>query len=121
MNRMRKFEKKVADDYNFRFHKYGAQPKASLWFSEQRQLLRFELIIKCIKNSSAPSFFDLNDIGCGYGGFLKRLQANFDKSQFCYRGFDLASEPIDYCKRHFGQKGMSFFVVVSLQFTLTLI
>ncbi len=109
MNRMRKFEKKVADDYNFRFDKYGAQPKASLWFSEQRQLLRFELIIKCIKNSPAPSFFDLNDIGCGYGGFLKQLQGNFDKNQFCYRGFDLASEPVEYCKRHFAQKGMSFF------------
>ena len=61
------FEKKVADDYNLRFHKYGAHPKSSLWFSEQRQLLRFDLIIQCIKNSPAPSYFNLNDIGCGYG------------------------------------------------------
>ncbi len=108
VNRMRKFEKKVADDYNFRFHKYGAHPKSSLWFSEQRQLLRFELIIKCMKNNSVPDFFSLNDIGCGYGSFLKQLKENFDANQFCYHGFDLASRPIEYCQRHFSQKDASF-------------
>ena len=41
------FEKKVADEYNSRFIRYGAQPKSSLWFSEQRQILRFDLIIDC--------------------------------------------------------------------------
>lgn len=107
--RMRKFEKKVADNYNFRFRKYGAHPKSSLWFSEQRQLLRFDLIIQCIQNSPAPSYFNLNDIGCGYGGFLKRLQANFEENQFRYRGFDLASGPIEYCQHHLAQKEVSFF------------
>ena len=45
------FEKKVAVEYNSRFIKYGAHPKSSLWFSEQRQILRFDLMIKCIKKN----------------------------------------------------------------------
>ena len=53
------FEKKVADEYNSRFIKYGAQPKSSLWFSEQRQILRFDLIIDCIKKNNKFNKEDL--------------------------------------------------------------
>ena len=104
-----KFEKKVADDYNSRFIKYGAQPKSSLWFSEQRQILRFDIIIECIKRNSPPSQFLINDIGCGYGGFLKRLEDNFNTDRFSYAGFDLAKSPIVYCERRFSRNGAQFY------------
>ena len=45
------FEKKVAEEYNLRFLKYGAQPKSSLWVSEQRQTLRFDSIITAMKRN----------------------------------------------------------------------
>ena len=61
------FEKKVAEEYNLRFLKYGAQPKSSLWFSEQRQTLRFDSIITIMRRNQAPRHFSINDIGCGYG------------------------------------------------------
>ena len=103
------FEKKVADEYNSRFIRYGAQPKSSLWFSEQRQILRFDLIINCIKRNSVPHYFSVNDIGCGYGGFLKRLQDNFSNDRFSYVGFDLAKSPIAYCERKYAKKGAQFY------------
>ena len=102
------FEKKVASEYDSRFIMYGAQPKSSLWFSEQRQILRFDLIIDCIKKNSVPRHFSVNDIGCGYGGFLLRLQDNFDNERFSYAGFDLAKSPIAYCERNFSKKGAQF-------------
>tara|TARA_Y100000768_G_scaffold196095_1_gene147358 strand:- start:301 stop:933 length:633 start_codon:yes stop_codon:yes gene_type:complete len=103
------FEKKVADEYNSRFIRYGAQPKSSLWFSEQRQILRFDLIINCIKRNSVPRHFSVNDIGCGYGGFLKRLKSNFSSDRFSYAGFDLAKSPIAYCERKYAKKGAFFY------------
>ena len=106
---MSAFEKKVADEYNSRFVRYGAQPKSSLWFSEQRQILRFDLIIDCIKKNSVSRYFSVNDIGCGYGGFLKRLQINFNSDRFSYEGFDLAKTPIEYCERNYVEKGVQFY------------
>ena len=103
------FEKKVADEYNSRFIKYGAQPKSSLWFSEQRQILRFDLIIRCIRKNSPQGQFLINDIGCGYGGFLKRLEENFSIDSFSYAGFDLAKSPIAYCERKYARNGAQFF------------
>ena len=103
------FEKKVADEYNSRFIKYGAQPKSSLWFSEQRQILRFDLIIKSIKRNLPPGKFLINDIGCGYGGLLKRLEDNFNIDSFSYAGFDLAKSPIAYCNRRYARNGVQFY------------
>lgn len=103
------FEKKVAEEYNLRFLKYGAQPKSSLWFSEQRQMLRFDSIITTMKRNQAPRHFSINDIGCGYGGFLKRLQDNFSNDRFSYVGFDLAKSPVEYCDLHYAKKGVKFY------------
>ena len=103
------FEKKVAEEYNLRFLKYGAQPKSSLWFSEQRQTLRFDSIITAMKRNEALRHFSINDIGCGYGGFLKRLQDNFSNDRFSYVGFDLAKSPVEFCDRHYSEKGVKFY------------
>ena len=105
------FEKKVADEYNSRFIRYGPQPKSSLWFSEQRQILRFDLIIDCIKRNPLPRYFSVNDIGCGYGGFLQRLQDNFSNDRFSYAGFDLAKSPIAYCERKYAKKDARFYFI----------
>ena len=103
------FEKKVASEYDSRFIMYGAQPKSSLWFSEQRQILRFDLIIKSIKRNLPPGKFLINDIGCGYGGLLKRLEDNFNIDSFSYAGFDLAKSPIAYCNRRYARNGVQFY------------
>ena len=102
------FEQKVANEYDLRFIKYGAQPKSSLWFSDQRQTSRFDLIIECIKRNQSSRYFSINDIGCGYGGLLKGLQNNFSDNMFSYSGYDLAKSPIVYCKSRYSKKGVQF-------------
>ena len=106
---MRNFEKKVSREFNSRFLRYGAQPKSSLWYSKERQILRFDLMIKLMKNYGANRRFTVNDIGCGYGGFLERLTVSFRHREFSYLGFDIAKNPIEYCKRNFVQKGVQFY------------
>ena len=51
----------------------------------------------------------INDIGCGYGGFLKRLEDNFSIDSFSYAGFDLAKSPIAYCERRYARNGANFY------------
>ena len=72
-------------------------------------MLRFDSIITTLKRNQAPRHFSINDIGCGYGGFLKRLQDNFRNDRFSYVGFDLAKSPVEYCDRHYAQKGVKFY------------
>ena len=57
------------------------------------------------KRNSPPGQFLINDIGCGYGGFLKRLEDNFSIDSFSYAGFDLAKSPIAYCERRYARSG----------------
>ena len=106
---MRSFEKKIASEFNSRFLKYGAQPKSSLWFSKERQILRFDLIISFMKKDGAKKHFSVNDIGCGYGGFLERLMTKFGKKEFSYFGFDIAGSPIEFCKHNFDQHRVKFY------------
>ena len=106
---MRIFEKKIASEYNSRFLKYGAQPKSSLWFSKERQILRFDLIISLMKDDGANQYFSVNDIGCGYGGFLERLMIKFRNKEFSYFGFDVAENPIEFCKHNFDQQNVRFY------------
>ena len=62
-----------------------------------------------MKRNQAPRHFSINDIGCGYGGFLKRLQNSFSNDRFSYVGFDLAKSPVEYCDRHYAKKGVKFY------------
>ena len=58
-----------------------------------------------------PRYFTVNDIGCGYGGFLQRLQDNFSNDRFSYAGFDLAKSPIAYCERKYAKKDARFYFI----------
>lgn len=106
---MRDFEERVSREFNSRFLKYGAQPKSSLWFSKERQILRFDLIISFMKKNGADKHFTVSDIGCGYGGFLERLMVNLKHQEFSYCGFDIAKNPIEYCNKNFVQKDAKFY------------
>ena len=56
---MKNVEAVIAQKYNFRFAKYGAVPEASLWFSEDRQFMRFKLIADVLDQKlKRKRFFD---------------------------------------------------------------
>ena len=106
---MRDFEKRVSREFNSRFLKYGAQPKSSLWFSKERQILRFDLIISFMKKNGADKHFSVNDVGCGYGGFLERLTDKFRHKEFSYFGYDIAKNPIGYCNQNLVAQNVKFY------------
>ena len=86
---MKNVEAVIAQKYNFRFSKYGAVPEASLWFSQDRQFMRFKLIADVLDQAIKGSSFSISDIGCGYGALLPYLKKRFPNSEFTYNGFSL--------------------------------
>ena len=79
---MRAVEDVIAKKYNIRFAKLGATPEASLWFSEERQLLRFKIISDLLDQTHLGPKFSINDIGCGYGAFFPYLVNRFPNKKF---------------------------------------
>ena len=83
-------------------------PEASLWFSEDRQIMRFKLIADILDKKRNKKGFSINDIGCGYGALLPYLFKRFPNVDFVYRGFDIAEKPISFCKKTYGWKNVTF-------------
>tara|TARA_B100000925_G_scaffold154529_2_gene115910 strand:- start:789 stop:1418 length:630 start_codon:yes stop_codon:yes gene_type:complete len=98
---MKNVEAVIAQKYNFRFSKYGAVPEASLWFSQDRQFMRFKLIADVLDQAIKGSSFSISDIGCGYGALLPYLKKRFPNSEFTYNGFDIAEKPLNFCKKNY--------------------
>ena len=105
---MRAVEAAIAKKYNIRFAKLGATPEASLWFSEERQLLRFKIISDLLDQTLLEPKFSINDIGCGYGAFFPYLVNRFPNKKFIYTGFDIAEKPINFCKKSYPQTNVTF-------------
>ena len=105
---MKSVEAVVAQKYNLRFSRFGAVPEASLWFSEDRQIMRFKLIADVLDKKLNKKGFSISDIGCGYGALLPYLFKRFPNVDFVYRGFDIAEKPISFCNKTYGWKNVTF-------------
>ena len=93
---MRNVEATIAQKYNKRFSKLGAVPEASLWFSKERQLVRFKLIADLVAQKRPKANFSISDIGCGYGGLLVQLSPMFpDKNML---GMEIRVKVSDYVR-----------------------
>lgn len=105
---MRAVEAVIAKKYNIRFAKLGATPEASLWFSEERQFLRFKIISDVLDQALLGSKFSINDIGCGYGALFPYLIKRFPNKKFTYTGIDIAEKPIKFCKDIYSETNSIF-------------
>ena len=105
---MKSVEAVIAQKYDLRFSRFGAVPEASLWFSEDRQIMRFKLIADVLDKKRNKKGFSINDIGCGYGALLPYLFKRFPNVDFVYRGFDIAEKPINFCNKTYGWKNVTF-------------
>ena len=101
-------EREIASTFSRRFTKFGPQPEASLWFSEERQRARFSIIADIIRERIQNRKVSICDIGCGYGGFLKFLQNEHNNIDFEYTGYDLADNLIEFCDRKMSSKNARF-------------
>ena len=105
---MRNVEATIARTYNKRFTKLGAVPEASLWFSKERQLVRFKLIADVVAQKRPKENFSITDIGCGYGAFVPYLFQRFPNEDFTYTGFEIAEKPLNYCIKTYKRSNVVF-------------
>ena len=95
---MHKFEKKIAQIFGNRFLQHGPVPEASMWYSEKRQFIRFEIMFEQIKLLTQKKTISISDIGCGYGAFLNFLSEKNLNEEWFYNGYDVSDEVIKFSK-----------------------
>ena len=86
--------------YRKNVKKYGFTPRGLFWNSKESQENRFAILLKLLIKYSKnidKNEIRIADIGCGYGDFNSFLSENFHK-EFSYKGYDINSDFINYCK-----------------------
>ena len=79
----------VADYYSGKLAEHGDTPRGVDWNGAESQALRFEQLIRIIRQEQN---FSLNDLGCGYGALLDFLGARYQ--DFSYHGCDVSAPMI---------------------------
>ena len=85
-----KVENDIIEYYENKLRLFGNNFKGVDWNSKKSQYLRFDQLIKVIKEKRN---FSILDYGCGYGAFLNFLYKKF--KQFNFYGYDISSAMID--------------------------
>jgi SAM-dependent methyltransferase len=81
---------KVSNYYTKKVLQFGTTPAGVDWNSYESQELRFEKLLKIIKNPA--THFSFLDYGCGYGSLYKYMQQRF--KDFDYTGYDISEEMV---------------------------
>lgn len=89
-----KILEKIRSYYGAKISSYGPCPEGVDWNGRESQILRFQQLIKVLRNTD--HFFSINDLGCGYGALLEYLLHN--NFECDYRGFDISGEMIACAK-----------------------
>jgi SAM-dependent methyltransferase len=82
--------KNVNDYYTQKVITHGISPAGVDWNSKESQELRFDQLLKVIKNPEIP--FDILDYGCGFGSMYEYTKNLFP--QMTFLGFDISEEMI---------------------------
>lgn len=77
---------------------HGTTPGGVAWNSDRAQRVRFEQLVKVVRDQGA---FSVNDFGCGYGALYPFLQSRFPVVD--YRGFDVSEEMVRAAQQCFPQ------------------
>ena len=86
----RELLEEVSTYYTKKVLQFGTTPAGVDWNSYESQELRFQQLLKIIKNPS--EHFNFLDYGCGYGSLFKYMQPRF--KDFDYLGYDISEEMI---------------------------
>tara|TARA_B100000214_G_scaffold344327_1_gene293422 strand:- start:152 stop:772 length:621 start_codon:yes stop_codon:yes gene_type:complete len=85
---------KVVEYYDSKLKIHGPNHKGVDWNSIESQSLRFNKILKLIKNKKTR--FSLLDFGCGYGALYHYMNELYN--DFHYSGFDISTAMINKAK-----------------------
>jgi len=97
---------KVANYYTAKVAKYGDTPMGVDWNNEEGQMLRFEQLLKVVRNTGK---FSIHDLGCGYGAMFGYMGRRFQ--DFTYTGCDLSPEMVARANERYGDNPKASFVV----------
>jgi SAM-dependent methyltransferase len=98
----------VADYYSAMLATHGDTPRGVDWNGPESQLLRFEQLLKVIRQ---PRNFSVQDLGCGYGALYDYLDARFP--EMTYHGCDISKEMIQAARARFAGRPNASFTVAS--------
>ena len=88
--------------YAEKLRQFGETPRGVDWNSEDAQQVRFDQVLGICAGDRS---FRLNDIGCGYGALVDRLDARCTT----YTGYDVAAAMVDAARaRYAGRQGVRF-------------
>jgi SAM-dependent methyltransferase len=85
----------IAVMFDYQLGKYGVTPKGAMWRNEERQQMRFELLMKLIAPEDLNGGISINDLGCGYGAFFDYLQNDPVMTAGRYFGYDISEKMIE--------------------------
>ncbi len=86
----------VAGYYSTKLAEHGQSARGVDWNGEESQTLRFEQLSKVIRQADG---FSVNDLGCGYGGYLDYLRREYGEVR--YRGLDLSADMVEAARQRF--------------------
>mgnify|MGYP003956324645 CR=1 FL=1 len=94
------YDSKLKKIYSENLRRFGFTPGGVFWNSKTSQYLRFDKLIKLIKQNKKKKKLRIADIGCGYGELLNFFKSN-SVNNILYSGYDINPDLINYCKKRF--------------------
>jgi SAM-dependent methyltransferase len=98
----------LADYHKVKLAEHGCTPLGVGWNGEESQILRFEQLVKVIRQ---PGGFSLNDFGCGYGALYDYLNSRYQ--DFTYNGCDISGDMVRAAQARFTNTPNARFFVAS--------
>jgi len=83
--------------YSDNFSNYGYDARSVGWGNKEKQYLRFSKLMQLLKNEK--EIFSINELGCGYGEFLKFAE-NHKLVISRYYGYDISKEMLEGFKKY---------------------
>jgi SAM-dependent methyltransferase len=100
----------LASFFTSKLEEHGCTPQGLDFNSEKSQRVRFEQLIKVVRQNEADAF-TVNDLGCGYGAFYDYLRERYPN--VAYTGFDISAGMIDAAQARHRQYPNVRYVVAS--------
>ncbi|MEQ8192982.1 MAG: class I SAM-dependent methyltransferase [Rhodospirillales bacterium] len=89
----------IAVMFDYQLDRYGVTPKGAMWRNEERQQMRFELMMKLVAPEDLKGGITINDLGCGYGAFFDYLKNDPVLSAGMYFGYDISEKMIEAAQK----------------------
>ena len=98
----------VVRAYENRLKRYGSTPQGVFWRNQNSADIRFELLVRLIKEEHRAGGVSIADLGCGYGAFWDFIKDKAFMNQSLYTGYDMSADMIDEATRRITDSRATF-------------